>query len=304
MAKEKLAGLRAGYREVKRVMKHGPRYPWRRYIAPSAILKTRPVRTDKSGEVTVCVLTSSKDWLLCLWSLVSFYEFSGLRLPLLIYSDDTLSENHIRRMAKVFPDARIVDAAAAGSNIARRLADYPGCRRFRAALPYARKILDIPILCESTLVLLLDSDVFFLKRPDELMQHLTSGGKRGFVFERDIEDAYFASRAEIKRQFHVDIAARVNTGIMIADVSGFDHARLETWLAEGAIETHPWAEQTLWAMYAGRERTVLLGQEYDVTMAGHIEPNAVAKHYIKPIRDFLYMEGIPYLSRHLDRKVR
>lgn len=302
MARENLAAIRAGYREVKRVMKHGPSYPWRRYVAPTEILKIGAIRTDKSGEVTVCVLTSSKDWLSCLWSLVSFYEFSGLQLPLLIYSDGTLTESHTRQMASVFPQARILDSASGGAAISERLSRYPNCRRFRASLPYARKIIDLPMLCGSPLVLILDSDVLFLKRPEELMRHLAPNGSRRFVFERDMQDAYVASIAEIKQRFNVDVASRVNTGIMIADISGFDYARIETWLGQGAIERHPWAEQTLWAMYAGQKQTVLLGEEYDVTMAVHIEPNAVAKHYIKPIRDFLYMEGIPYLSRHLDRK--
>jgi hypothetical protein len=298
--RQELATLRAGYREIKRLVKHGPSYPWRRYVAPAEILKAKAIHTDRSGEVTVCVLTSRRDWLSCLWSLVSFYEFSGLQLPLLIYSDGTLAESQLREMARVFPEARILSSAQGEAAVLNQLSGYPNCVRFRGALLYGRKLIDLPILSGSRLVLILDSDVLFLQRPDELMRHLVPNGSRHFVFERDMQDAYFAPRGEIQERFNVDIASCVNTGIMVADVSRFDYAKIEQWLGDGLVENHPWAEQTLWAMYAGRERTVLLGEGYDVTMSAHIEANTVAKHYIGPIRDFLYMEGIPYLSRYLE----
>jgi hypothetical protein len=110
-----------------------------------------------------------------------------------------------------------------------------------------------------------------------------------------MQDAYFTTRVNIQSTFNRDISATVNCGIMLADVSSFDYSKIEEWLGQPGVENHPWAEQTLWAMYAGEERTVLLGEEYDVTMSAKIEPDSVVKHYIKPIRDFMYTEGIPHL---------
>jgi len=295
-----LKSIRAGYREVKRVIRHGPGYPGLRYVAPTRILKAKAIETEISGDVTVCVLTSRKDWFACLWSLVSFYEFSGLRLPLLIYSDGTLEENHARQLAKVFPNARFIHSSVGESLVAKELSCYPNCRRFRKLQPYARKIIDLPILGNSPYILILDSDVLFLRRPEELIQYLGSNLCSRFVFERDFQEAYFATIDEIRERFSVDVASRVNVGIIAADVSNFDYAKIERWLAQDEVAQHPWAEQTLWAMYAGRERTTILGAAYDVTMAARVAPGTVAKHYIGPIRDFLYTEGIPYLKRHLE----
>lgn len=303
MRKEKLPTIRAGYREVRRIIKHGPSYPWRRYVAPARILKSRTIRTDKSSDVTVCVLTSRKDWLSCLWSLVSFYEFSGLRLPLLICSDGTLGERHARELGKVFPDARLIDRSTSDRLVAEQLARYPNCTKFRSVQPYARKIIDLPILCGSPFILMLDSDVLFLRRPVELIRYLTPGHCSRFVFQRDYQDAYFASTADIKGRFGVDITPRINVGIVFADVSDFNFSKIDKWLGADGLANHGWAEQTLWAMYAGQEHTAFLGEGYDVTTEVHIGPATVAKHYIGPIRDFLYMEGIPYLSRRLEQSV-
>jgi len=292
--------VRAWYREAKRVLRHGPSYPWRRYIAPARILNTQAITTATAGDVTVCVLTSRKDWKACLWALVSFYKLSGLRLPLLIYSDGTLGDYEIRHLAAVFPNARIVTSTAGEAAVSTVLSSYPNCMKFRSALTLARKIIDLPILCVSPFMLMIDSDVLFLKPPEELMKHLDSNRRGRFVFQRDMQSAYFTTREHIKHAFGIDIAPQVNTGITFVDVSCFEYPKLELWLNQSDLQSHPWAEQTLWAMYAGRERTEFLGSEYDVTMSPYIEPSAVVKHYISPIREFMYTEGIPYLIRCLE----
>src|ERR1039457_2394937 len=69
--------VRPAYRAAKMVWRHGPKYPVLKNVAPGRILNAKPIRTLSTGDLTVCVLTSKYDWLACLWSLVSFYEFSG-----------------------------------------------------------------------------------------------------------------------------------------------------------------------------------------------------------------------------------
>jgi hypothetical protein len=293
--------LRAGYREVKRVLRHGPGYPWRRYFAPTTILKGVRIHTDDAADITVCSLTGRNDWLMCLWALVSFYKFSGFRLPLLIYSDGSLKSAHTERIRRVFPNARIVDPVTADVAVTDALAAYPNCRQFRLTQPCARRIIDLPILCRSKSMLMLDSDVLFFERPEELMNYMSGDRSGNFVFERDPQDSYFDSRENIRKSFNVEVAPQVNCGITVADITNFDYPRIEKWLGNDAfLKKHHWAEQGLWAMYAGQARTTFLSEAYDVNLSADIEPNAVMKHYIKPIRDFIFMSGIPYLRRCLE----
>jgi hypothetical protein len=304
VAKQDLATIRAGYRELRRVLEHGPSYLWRRYVAPGGILKRCTFHTDEVADVTVCVLTSSIDWLMCLWSLASFYNFSGLRLPLLIYSDGTLKSASIAQIKSVFPNARIVDPAEAEASGRQILSEFPNCRRFRLQQPCARRIIDLPILCKSKSILMLDSDILFFRRPEELVECVATHCSGRFIFERDMQDAYFESPENIHKTFQVEVASQVNCGIMVADVSNFDYAQIERWLGYDGIGKHPWAEQTLWAMYAGKGRTKFLSEPYDVSMSASIAPEAVMKHYIKPIRDYIYTQGIPSLSRYLELTVQ
>jgi len=302
--KSYMATMKAGYREVRRVIRHGPAYPWRRYVAPTRILKTVELHTDVAGDTTVCVLTSRTDWLMCLWALVSFYKFSGVRLPLLIYSDGSLTSHHRQRIQRIFPKAKIVDPTIADAAVCETLAQFPNCLQFRRMQPCARRIIDFPILCETASMLMLDSDVLFFHRPDELLSCLNGASRGNFVFERDPQDSYFNSRENIQKSFDIGVAPRVNCGIMVADLTHFDYARIEQWLGNAAfLKKHHWAEQGLWAMYAGEARTQFLGESYDVSLSAEIEPDAVMKHYIKPIRDYIYTQGIPHLDCCLEREV-
>jgi hypothetical protein len=201
----------------------------------------------------------------------------------------------------VFPNAKIVDPTSASIAVSGALAEFPNCKRFRCAQPCARRIIDLPILCDSSSILMLDSDILFLSRPEELVARLDSVCPGRFVFERDMQHAYFASLDEIAEWFGVEVSARVNCGIMLADISHFNYELLERWLGQADFASHPWAEQTLWAMYAGQRRTAFFGTEYDVTMSAQIRPDTVMKHYVKPIRDYLYADGIPRLKEKLQK---
>jgi hypothetical protein len=151
---------------------------------------------------------------------------------------------------------------------------------------------------------MLDSDILFFRRPEELVASVTRHHSGCFIFERDMQNAYFESPENIRKTFQVEVASQVNCGIMVADISNFNYAQIEKWLGYDGIGKHPWAEQTLWAMYAGKGRTTFLSEPYDVSMSASIAPEAVMKHYIKPIRDYIYTDGIPSLSRHLEQRVQ
>jgi hypothetical protein len=294
--------LRAAYHEGKRILRHGPSYPYLKHRGPARILDARPVHTDKTGDVTVCSLTSKYDWRLCLWALVSFYEFSRCTLPLMIYDDGTVPGSAREQILKVFPNASIIDRRSADTVVPNALSAYPNCLRFRNAQPCARRIVDLPVLCGTRRILMLDSDILFLKPPEELVEHLQSREPGQFVFERDMQHAYFASGDEIRDWFGVEVSPRANCGIMLADVSDFKYELLERWLGRGGFERHPWAEQTLWSMYAGRGRTTFWGKEYDVSSSPEIDPGIVLKHYIKPIREFIYTDGIPHIRAKLEAR--
>ncbi len=284
------------YRYLKLLAKHGPLYPFWKSLFPRRILRSEPIRTHLWGDPTVCVLTSAKDWLPCLWGLASFYRFSGRRDPLLIYGDGTLTPAHAEAMIRVFPNARVVDRCWIDPAMELLLERYPRCRQYRETQPYALRIIDFPSICESRFILVLDSDVLFFEEPTELITRLADREPGDFLFQNDFQDAYAAPRARLAADFGVDVPPSLNCGIMLADVSGFRYDWIEDWLGRPELVNHCWSEQTLWAMYGARHRPLRLSDDYALVCSPGIRRGLAAKHYVKPIRDLLYVEGIPHLS--------
>jgi len=268
----------------------------------SAVLDARPIHTDTAGDVTVCILTTQREWIPCLWALVSFYEFSQCRYPLAIYDDGSLSSSSHRAILRLFPNASIIDRRCADLVMPRALAEYPNCLRFRRGHPNAPRIVDLPLLCASPRILMLDDHILFFARPERLVQRLCDLEPGQFVFGRDANDCYACSRDQILEWFGVEVGERVNCGIMLAEISDFKYELLESWLGNSQMNCHSWAEQTLWAMYAGKKRSVFLGQEYDVTACPTIESACVLKRYPEPSRRAVYDEGIARVEGELERR--
>ncbi len=286
---------RATYRYLRLLAKHGPLYPFWKSMFPRRILSTEPIRTGLWGDPTVCVLTSAIDWLPCLWTLVSFYRFSGRRDPLVIYGDGSLTAEHAEAILRIFPNARILDRSCTDVAMVPVLKEYPLCREYRAAQPFALRILDFPRIVESRFILMLDSDVLFFDEPTELVDRVADRTPGDFVFQNDMQDAYALPRAHIARDLGLDVPPALNCGIMLADVADFRYEWIEEWLALPGMLTHGWSEQTLWAMYAARHRPFRLSDDYALVCSRGISQSMAAKHYVKPIRDLLYVEGIPHL---------
>jgi hypothetical protein len=291
--------VRRSYRLGKNLFRYGPSYVPRRYLSPRAILGARPRVTAAEGPLTVCVLTSRKDWLCCLCALVTYYEFTERTDPLLIYSDGSLTARGLRHIRRLFPSAQLADRDSGAAVLAGVLARYPNCWRYREQQPCAARIIDFPALCRSKFILMLDSDVLFFRRPDELLRHLNVLVPGRFVFHRDCQESYVMDRHRLAAEFGCQIDGQINVGVMLADVSGFRYDCLEDWLSHSAFMSHPWSEQTLWAMYASRHEVKLLSADYLVKLGPGIQDSTVLKHYVKPVRELLYVEGLPLAARAL-----
>ncbi len=290
----------AAYRYLKLLTRHGPLYPFWTTRFPRRILDSEPIYTSLWGDPTVCVLTSGRDWLTCLWTLASFYRFSGRRDPLLIYGDGTLTPTHEGAILRLFPNARIVDRSCTDPAMAPVLAHHPRCGQYRDTQPFALRIIDLPAICESHFILMLDSDVLFFEEPVELLARLADRKPGDFLFQNDFQDAYAAPRDSLAADFGVEVPPALNCGILLADISDFRYDWIEAWLARPGLLHHCWSEQTLWAMYAARHRPRRLSDDYAILCSRGIRRGMAAKHYVKPIRDLLYVEGIPHLSALLE----
>ena len=268
----------------------------------AAILRARPIQTDTAGDVAVCICANRKEWKACLWALVSFYEFAQVKFPLVIYDDGTLSRSSHKVILELFPNASIVDRRCADLIITRALAEYPNCLRFRHEHPRARHTVDLPLLCGSRRILMLDDGVLFVGLPERLLENLRDYEPGQCVFGWGTGDSYACSQKQIFERLGAKVGERVNCEIMLADISEFSYELLEQWLHRNEIKNHSWMEQTLWAIYAGRGRTVFLERKYDVTVCPTVQPACFLKRFFRPLRKAIYSESISRVRRELENR--
>lgn len=300
------AGLRRrrGWVALRRVQREGAWRAFRRWHLWTKILKTAPVATDPVGpgaRVEVHTLCYERDYLCALWALKSFYHFAGVSYPLVIHLQGRSTRRMLRRLRAHFPAARLVpqgeaDPLVEGELRRRGLARLLAARR---ASPFMLKLTDFPLLSDAEHLLALDPDLVFFRRPAELLA-AAAGPGRASLFQRDAASTYNISGERARAELGVDLAPRVNTGIMLFARASLDLARCERYLEHPEVaRPNGWIEQTLYALWASeRGRVEYLPESYLVSLSEEVSPaGLVLRHYAGPSRPLLTSEGMPALVR-------
>ena len=277
--------------------KHGPRVAhWRDVVRPR-ILQTAPVpdTTDLSCEIHV--LTSAQDHVNLLWTLKSFYRYSGRRYALCIHDDGTLKPEQRDLLQHHFPAARLIDRGESDAAMAERLRDYPRAAEFRRTNHLAPKVFDFIAHLQCERMLLLDSDVLFFAAPQALLERLENSDYRLNTVNADVASAFTVEPEAAQKLAGVQLIPRFNSGLGLIHRDSMRLDWIEEFLALPGIVGHFWRiEQTLFALCSSRFGAELLPTEYNVRLDKGLN-GVPSRHYVGPIRHLMYGEGIAHLTR-------
>jgi hypothetical protein len=201
----------------------------------------------------------------------------------------------IRRLKEHFPDARLIPQADADAEVIPQL-EQRGLTRLlaaRAANHYTLKLTDFLLLGDAPNLLTLDSDVLFFQRPEVFL-----AAAKQHVFQRDLESTYVIDAATAVSEFGIELAPRINVGMMHFRRDSVSLERCDEYLA-AFPRLDGWLEQTLYALHASERGNVdYLPTEYLISLSAGIDHSRlVARHYAGPSRALLHEEGIPFLLR-------
>ncbi|NNF12086.1 MAG: hypothetical protein HKN72_02615 [Gemmatimonadetes bacterium] len=214
------------------------------HVYARKILATPPVAPHPDSNFEVHVLTRDEEVLETLWSLKSWYHFSGTRPRLVVYEGGTLSTESIGVLERHFPSCRIVRRERFDRDMSRFLSDHP------AALQHARlgsfycalKLFGPLYYTEAHSVLYFDSDVLFFRKPHEMLELVERGSA---FFNSDYQDAYAHSPEFIRTRLGMDIEPQVNAGLF--HVSKEHHGNAMD-LAEDYFSRIPPADPSHWTI--------------------------------------------------------
>lgn len=265
------------------------------------IHSSAPVLTDDASKAEIHVLTSSKDHLMLLWALKSFYHVSGKRYPLVIHDDGSLGDAEAAVLMKHFPNARLIKKAEADAEIKKALVDYPKSLEFRFSNHLAPKVFDFYHFASRERILLMDSDVLFFEKPEVLINRIEDADYLKNSVNADVADAYTVDSAIATEQLGVIIPSRFNSGLGLIHRQSLAPGVVEDLLALPGIIGHFWRiEQTIYMLCSAKWGCELLPQEYNVHLGSGIK--GPVRHYVGAVRQQFYDEGIKTLLNRLTRR--
>lgn len=293
---------RQAWRELLRYQRNGWKEEMERRRLRNAILSTPPQRTDPvgSGEAALCLMCCQYDWEQAIWALKSFYAFFSSPLPLYLRLQGPMTAESIRELSGHFPDARLIGQREADDRADQELIakGLNTLGELRQKTVHLQKLTDFPTLCSERRLFIMDSDILFFAEPRALRQAIFEG--KGFYFQADHIDAYVLTPEDAKQAFQVELRPKLNVGMMVFPREAIDLRLADEWLRHPVFVPHygtPHIEQTLWALLAeAKSTTEVLPETYYLSLDGPANPSGlVARHYVSPVRNLMYDEGMAYL---------
>lgn len=283
--------------QFRQKYQHGFQTAHYRDIVRHRILDTKPITHTIDRTCEIHVLTYEKDWLNLVWTLKTFYHYSGRHYALCIHDDGTLTADNRATLQYHFPNARIIERPVADQCLLTELASHPRCLEFRKANHLAPKVFDFAAYLNSDRMLLLDSDVLFFAEPTVLLQRIEDPNYQLNTVNSDVSSAYTVDPAIVWEKCGVKVIEQFNSGLGLIHKASLNLDWIEEFLALPDIMGHFWRiEQTLYALCSCRFGVELLPDEYTVRLEENIQ-GLPSRHYVGAIRHLMYGEGIRQLAQ-------
>ena len=285
----------------KRLLRYYPafcRAGSRSIFEKATLLPPFPVPQRSRDNIYVHIVTSRRDWLMALWSCRTFLTCADAEFPVIFHDDGTLGPAEVQALQSALPGCRVLRREVADQIAKQRLRGYPLSLRLRDFHVLGLKLTD-PWLQHDGDVLLLDSDLLFFSRPEELLSWRSSN-RSANLFIADIRSAYTLSKQEITAAFGVRVEDRINSGLLAVSRAAIDFSVIETVLSNKKIWSDSWLiEQTIYAVLLSIFGARPLSEKYlvDTSVETGIPEGASCKHYVGPIRGLMSAEGIRHLLR-------
>jgi lipopolysaccharide biosynthesis glycosyltransferase len=267
------------------------KYIYTRYFLSKQILKHKGVleKPINNPDLSVHILTCHQDFVMSLWLLASFYQFSGISGQLHIHNDGSLTQNDKNNFKKFFPSCKIIEPFDILDN--QNLQTQKEIIKFRQKHnhPFVKKIIDSYFVSDQKYHLLLDSDLvwygdFEIASKTENSFMMKCPGEKCFV--------YFKNNQKLK-----DDLAGYNAGVVFYDRENFDLEKLREYILKFDTEKENnfyFFEQAGHAFCLKKLKG--LPEDKFILKADRKE-DTILRHYTSPRRPLFYAEGLSKIKK-------
>ena len=288
--------------ELRRLQRWGPRGyfrtgAWQRQMEQAATrLPVLPLLAPESGRpLELWFLTGARFWYqtaFCAWSLA---HHSQRELVLNLVDDGSLRLEQEQQLRRLFPSGvtRWKHEVAAELDQHLPVSRFPVLRQRWSDYINIRKLTDIHLGSSGT-KLVLDSDMLFFRRPDELLAWWDQPD--GPCLMVDCEESYGYSRELMEELAGVPIPPLLNVGICGLASELINWEELEHW-CQILVEregTSYYLEQALVAMLAARLTPTVMPRSRYITFPTRQQTLAgegVLQHYVADSKPWYFGEA-------------
>ncbi|MDD5390170.1 MAG: hypothetical protein PHD37_12540 [Gallionellaceae bacterium] len=210
---------------------------------------------DRLIEATPCLVTNQDDLDfeihallgtrhvgMCLWAVKSFLHCAGKRYAVVLHDDGSLTDGDIAKLQRHLVGVRIFRKPEADSLIAPRVANYSHVFKYRFGQLgetdwgrrmsiFSLKLIDFNLLENASKVLVLDTDVLFFKRPDEIIAWIDDKNTRETLYCHEYyRPVLNANQSVVGFARKEEAPLGFNSGLICLDQGAFDLPVFEDWL--------------------------------------------------------------------------
>lgn len=238
--------------------------------------------------------------------LKSFMHYSGLSLRTVLHDDGTISRKSAEIIKRQFPNILIIPKKEADLEMEKELKSFPWCWHYRRQIPMLIKFFDFVYYSKSSLIVCLDTDVLFFKKPGVMISLIKGDLPKKNMFNKDLFSSYVPTMEELRSDHGIEAPPLVNCGMGIAVKESYSFEYVERLLER------PKAQQQIMKKYAFRGRLEealqaivwhrfgfeYLPKQYDLLIGKGIAEERICKHYVGAIRTLFYKEGTCTLKKN------
>lgn len=222
----------------------------------TSVLSTRPYITGLDApHFELHMLLGHRHVGMCLWAVKSFLHFTGKRYQIVLHEDGSLTEEDIATLEKHLINVTIIKKNHADEAIKKLVGDLPNTSAFRFSYAETTNhrgsynlyimsliLFDMNMLSKASKRIILDADVLFFKRPDQLIDWIENSDDTRCLYSVEAFSPYKNEKHELC--FGPRTPPAFNSGLLCLHESVFDLAYLETWIGNNKeIMDHPNFEQ-------------------------------------------------------------
>jgi hypothetical protein len=219
-----------------------------------------PPVISKSNGLPVYFLTGKNYLYQTLYCIRSLSAATITPFKFILVDDGSMNNALLERIRKQLPGAEVITEPQINQNLQRSMpaALYPYLHHKREVYPHIKKLTDIHTIPGDPWKLVLDSDMLFWNKPDELIRWLNKPEQPLHMI--DCGEAYGYSKKLMEELSGSKILPLINVGSIGLNSQTINWADLETWVKtlEAREGTSYYLEQALSAMLIGNSSTTVL----------------------------------------------